>query len=381
MKNDFIKEENFILLRYDLQFFAEEGPGGEKTEEPTSKRLDDARDKGQVAKSKEIGSAFSLLAAFILLQLILPGVGHTFQAVFPSIYNRLPELTTLHNGEVPKAAVSAIMRTAFIDMLLICAPFFAVTFLVALICGLAQVGWKFTSEPLKPKFSKMNPISGLKRIISKESIFGLVLATLKIALISVVVYNYLMGREESIFLLYDIPLNRAIELLGDMVVGLGIRIAVTYMIIALADFIYQKRKFHEDMKMTKQEIKDEIKNDEGDPQIKAQQRQRMRQAAQRRMMQDIPKADVVITNPTHFAVAVQYDQSKYPAPVIVAKGADHLAKKIKEIAKKNKIEIVENKPLARTLYANVEVGEMIPPEMYKAVAEVLAFVYHAQGKT
>ena len=153
-----------------------------------------------------------------------------------------------------------------------------------------------------------------------------------------------------------------------------------YMVIAILDLVYQKRKFKKDQMMTKQEIKDEYKQSEGDPQIKGKIRQKMREASQRRMMQDIPKADVVITNPTHYAVAVRYDSEQEAAPVVLAKGEDYLAQKIKEVAKENKVEIVENKPLARMLYHNVDIGEQIPPELYQAVAEVLAMVYHMQGK-
>lgn len=152
------------------------------------------------------------------------------------------------------------------------------------------------------------------------------------------------------------------------------------MVIALLDFAYQKWKFRQDMMMTKQEVKDEYKNQEGDPQIKGKQRQRMREASQRRMMQQLPEADVVITNPTHFAVAIKYDPDRYDAPYVLAKGEDYLAQKIKEIAREHDIEIVENKPLARMLYANVDIGGLIPPELYQAVAEVLAFVYHLKGK-
>ena len=165
-----------------------------------------------------------------------------------------------------------------------------------------------------------------------------------------------------------------------IVTDLGIRIAAVYMVIAFADFAYQKYKFAKDMKMTKQEVKDEYKQSEGDPQIKGKIRQKMREASQRRMMQDLPKADVVITNPTHYAVAIKYDPEVAEAPTVLAKGEDYLAQRIKEIARENHVEIVENKPLARMLYANVEVGEAVPPELYQAVAEVLAFVYHLQGK-
>ncbi len=175
-------------------------------------------------------------------------------------------------------------------------------------------------------------------------------------------------------------MNQAIAQIGDLVINLGLRICFFYTLIAAADFIYQKFKFKKDMKMTKQEVKDEYKNQEGDPAVKSKQRQRMMEASRRRMMQQLPEADVVITNPTHYAVAIKYDPEIYDAPYVVAKGADYLAQKIKDTAKENHIEIVENKPLARMLYANVEVGGIVPPELYQAVAEVLAFVYHLQGK-
>ena len=177
------------------------------------------------------------------------------------------------------------------------------------------------------------------------------------------------------FLVYDIPLLQVILLVGSIVIDAGLQISLVYLIVGIADWFYQKHKFKEDMKMTKQEVKDEYKNTEGNPEIKGRQRSRMREASQRRMMQSLPSADVVITNPTHYAVAIKYDASQYSAPVVVAKGEDYLAMKIREAAKEHQIEIVENKPLARMLYANVDVGEEVPPELYQAVAEVLAFVY------
>ncbi|WP_330369758.1 EscU/YscU/HrcU family type III secretion system export apparatus switch protein [Butyrivibrio sp. FCS014] len=195
-----------------------------------------------------------------------------------------------------------------------------------------------------------------------------------------VIYSFFTGRTESLFLLYDIPLKQAIGLMGSLIIDLGIRLAAAYIVIAAIDLIYQRRKFHKDMMMTKQEVKDEYKNSEGDPAVKGAQKRRMMEASRRRMMQQLPEADVVITNPTHFAVAIKYDADENDAPIVVAKGADYLAQKIKEVARENNVEIVENKPLARMLYTNVEVGELVPPELYKAVAEVLAYVYHLQGK-
>ena len=194
------------------------------------------------------------------------------------------------------------------------------------------------------------------------------------------IYNYIKDKAEYLFFLYDMPLLQALRLVGDFVINLGIRISIVYIVIAVADFIYQKVKFKKDMMMTKQEVKDEYKQQEGDPQVKGKIRAKMREVSQRRMMQALPQADVVITNPTHYAVAIKYDPEQYDAPIVLAKGEDYLAQKIKEVAREHNVEIVENKPLARMLYANVDVGQLVPPELYQAVAEVLAFVYQLKGK-
>ena len=373
-------EESKRILQYDLQFFAKDGPGGEKTEEPTGKKLNDARKEGQVAKSKEIANAFSMLALFLMLKLYLGILGTGFIENFSAVYNQIPDLVTLYEGNIPFISIQVLVRSMMIELLILIAPIFIVGVLVVFICDVVQVKWKPTTKPLKPKFSKLNPIQGFKKIISLNSFVELIKSALKLGLVGYVAYSYLIERVGQIFILYDIGLNQAVGLMGQIVTDLGLRIAGVYMVIAFLDFAYQKWKFKEDMKMTKQEVKDEFKNQEGDPQIKGKQRQRMREASMRRMMQQLPQADVVITNPTHYAVAIKYDPDKYDAPYVIAKGEDHLAQRIKEVAKENDIEIVENKPLARMLYANVEIGGLIPPELYQAVAEVLAFVYHLKGK-
>ena len=373
-------KNNLLLLEYNLQFFAKDGPGGEKTEQPTAKKLDDARKEGQVAKSKEIGNAFSLLALFLVMKLYLGIMGNAFLRGFHAVYNQIPDIIKLYNGELPIASIYTLIRTMMFQLLIIIAPILLVALAVAIICDIVQVKWKPTSKPLKPKFNKLNPIKGMQRFFSANSIVELLKSLAKLAVIGYVVYSYLQDRLSQVLILYDISLNQAIALIGEIVIDLGIRIAAIYMIIAFLDFAYQKWKFKEDMKMTKQEVKDEYKNQEGDPQIKGKQKQRMREASMRRMMQQLPEADVVITNPTHYAVAIKYDPDKYDAPYVLAKGENHLAQRIKDVAKENNIEIVENKPLARMLYANVEIGELIPPELYQAVAEVLAFVYHLKGK-
>lgn len=368
------------MLEYNLQFFAKDGPGGEKTEPATEKKLRDARKEGQVAKSKEIANAFGLLALFLLMKLYVGYMGNRFLGGFHSIYTRIPDYVKMYDGQVPVRNIGVVFNHTILDMLLIMAPVLLVGVVVAFVCDVAQVKWRPTGKPLKPKFSKLNPIKGFKKIISKDSIVELIKSLLKIGLIIYVVYSYLQDKVNQIFLLYSISLKQGIALVGDLVIDLGIRVSAIYLVIGFLDYAYQKHKFSEDMKMTKQEVKDEYKDQEGDPQIKGKQKQRMREASQRRMMQKLPEADVVITNPTHYAVAIKYDAEKYEAPMVLAKGEDYLAQKIKEVAKEHHIEIVENKPLARMLYANVEVGELIPPELYQAVAEVLAFVYHLQGK-
>lgn len=369
-----------ILLQYNLQFFAKDGPGGEKTEEPTSKKLEDARKDGQVAKSKEIANAFGLLSLFLVMKLYLGTMGTRFLELFSAVYGQIPAVNKMYNGNLPIASLQVLIRSMMLRLLLIIAPVLLVGVAVAFVCDVVQVKWQPTTKPLKPKFNKLNPVKGFGRLFSANSIMELLKSVLKLGLIGYMVYSYLKDRVSDIFLLYDISLNQAIGLIGEVVVDLGIRIAAVYMIIAFLDFAYQKWKFKEDMKMTKQEVKDEYKNQEGDPQVKSKQKQRMREASMRRMMQQLPEADVVITNPTHYAVAIKYDADKYDAPYVLAKGENYLAQRIKDVAKENNIEIVENKPLARMLYANVEVGGLVPPELYQAVAEVLAFVYHLKGK-
>ncbi len=369
-----------MILQYDLQFFAKDGPGGEKTEQPTSKKLQDARNEGQVAKSKEVTNAFELLTFFLLLMVWMEFMGTFFTGNMYDIYSQIPEYIKMYDGYIQEKTFTTLFVKSMLRVVLIMAPFLLCGFLVAFLTNLLQVKWRVTTKPLQPKFNKLNPVNGFKRFFSVNSLMELVKSLLKIGLIGYVVYSYLKKNMPPLYLFYDMSLNQGLEQVGRLVLGLGLRISLFYMLIALLDFIYQKVKFKNDMKMTKQEVKDEFKNQEGDPQIKSKQRQRMQEASRRRMMQQLPQADVVITNPTHYAVAIKYDLQIYDAPYVIAKGADYLAQKIKESARENHIEIVENKPLARMLYANVDVGSVVPPELYQAVAEVLAFVYHLQGK-
>ncbi|MCQ2520166.1 MAG: flagellar biosynthesis protein FlhB [Lachnospiraceae bacterium] len=367
------------MLEFNLQFFAD-GPGGEKTEPATEKKKSDARDEGQVAKSKEINNAFSLMALFLLLKFYGLSLGTKLTGMFSLVYDDIPEYLKNYDGRVNVKDLTGLFSSVVLQILIIMLPIYIVAFAVSFICDVAQVKWHPTAKPLKPKGSKLNPISGFKKIFSKQAIIELIKSILKILIIGWVVYSYITKNVSGFFLLYDVTLYAGVANVCALIINLGFRISAAYLIIAFADYAYQRWKYSDDLKMTKQEVKDEYKQQEGDPQVKGKIKQRMMQASRQRMMQDVPKADVVITNPTHYAVAIVYDAENYDAPIVLAKGADYLAQKIKEIARESDVEIVENKPLARMLYANVEVGEMVPPELYQTVAEVLAFVYKLKGK-
>lgn len=366
-----------ILLPLDLQMFAKDGEGGEKTEDATQKKLEDVRKEGNVAKSKEIVTAATLLTLYICLRFLIGFVGnqliHTFDTYYSMISRMINEGITISN-------FNKLFLNCSISIGIVIAPFLLSGLVVSILSNSLQFKFKVTTKPLQPKFSKMNPISGFKRMFSLNTLMELIKSILKIVLIAYVSYSVIVDHTDDIFLIYDIPIGQALLLMYDIILELLLKICVIFIVIAAADFLYQRWKFKDDNKMSKQEVKDEYKNTEGDPQVKGQQKQRMRQASQRRMMAAVPEADVVITNPTHFAVALSYKSGEHAAPVVVAKGADFMAGRIKEIAKENNVDIVENKPLARMLYYNVDVDAEIPPELYQAVAEVLAYVYQLHNK-
>ena len=368
------------MLELNLQYFAKEGPGGEKTEEPTAKKKEDTRKEGKVAKSKEMSSGVQLIALFLILKFWVGHMGANFMELFSELYEKMPAYTTYWGGRIVASDYRILFNGVLVELLIQLLPFFLVGVVISVLVNMLQFKFKISTKPLQPKFNKLNPISGMKKLFSKEKIMELLKSIAKIILIMAVVYSTIKNDWVYLVKFYQMPLTQAIELIGNIVINMGLRISLVFMIIAFIDLIYERRKFKEDIKMTKQEVKDEYKNAEGDPQIKGKIRQKMREASQRRMMQDVPKADVVITNPTHFAVAIRYDANEGSAPKVLAKGADFIAQKIKDIARENNVEIVENKPLARMLYANVDVGQEVPPELYQSVAEVLALVYKMQGK-
>ncbi len=368
-----------MLLDYNLQFFAKDGPGGEKTEPATAKKLSDARSEGQVCKSRELEQAATLVALFLLLRMFVGSMGSGFIEVFYDVYRKIPE-TVSAAGEISSVDAMSYFQHVIIASVKLVWPFFLAGVLIAFLVNVVQVKWRVTTKPLRPKFSKLNPMNGFKRIFSANSLFELLKSIVKVVLIAVIAFTTVRSHVNEIFLMLNLTLQQAIAEIGTLVIDVGWRIALVYCVVGVVDYVYQRHKFNEDMKMTKQEVKDEMKNTEGDPVIKGKQRQRMQEASRRRMMQDVPKADVVITNPTHYAVALKYDAGMGQAPVLLAKGADLVAQRIKEIARENHVEIVEDKPLARMIYTNVEIGREIPPELYQAVAEILAAVYRAQNR-
>jgi len=369
-----------LAIKLNLQFFAQDGPGGEKTEPATNKKLKDVRKEGQVAKSKEIITAVSLLSIFILLKIYVAGIGNGFLEAFNEIYSYFETVTSTSGFGLESEMAVDILKNVGMMIITIIAPVLIVGVVIAILGNALQQSWMVTAKPLKPKASKISPLNGFKRMFSFKQVFELIKAIAMMTILAIVVWSTVKKQVYVIYSFYDVSLYTAIVRCGQIIIDLGIRVSLVFLIIGVVDLIYQRHKFKNDNMMTKQEIKDEFKDSEGDPQVKGMIRRRMNEISRRRMMQALPEADVVITNPTHFAVALKYDPESGKAPVVIAKGADYLAFQIKDKAREYNIEIVENKPLARILYHNIEIGEEIPPELYVAVAEILAAVMKTKNR-
>ena len=369
-----------LLLKLNLQFFAKDGPGGEKTEPATSKKLNDIRKEGQVAKSKELITAVSLMSLFIILKIYLSKLGTGLIDVYTQVYDSISKVVDDSYNGLPIRTAGSVMQQVIIDMIKLVIPILLVAIVIAILGNMLQQKWMVTAKPLQPKFSKISPISGFKRMFSVRQLVELIKSIAMISIIMIVVYNTVKSKMNILLTFYDVGLNTALSTIGSIIIDLGIKISAVFLIVGFADLFYQRIKFKNDNMMTKQEIKDEFKNTEGDPQVKGQIKRRMQEVSRRRMMQQLPEADVVITNPTHFAVALKYEPDAGKAPVVIAKGADYLAFQIKDKAKEYNIAIVENKPLARILYHNIDIGMEIPPELYQAVAEILAVVMRTNNR-
>ena len=359
-----------MLLPLDLQLFA-----GEKTEKATPKKRRDARRKGQVAKSGELPSAAVLLGTAVLLFLYASVMREKIEQLFlVSFYDYMLMELTFEN-------ISVVFSQLISQGLILMAPIFLAAIIVAVAATYAQIGFLLSAEAMKPNFSKLNPIKGIANLFKLRSLVELLKSVLKLTIIGVVVYNAIWGEKEQFMQMGNWDLAHTFSYTARIILSLGVQIGVILCILALFDYAYQRYEYEKNLRMTKQEVKQEYKNMEGDPLIKSRIREKQRKMAMQRMMQEVPKADVVITNPTHFAVAIKYDAEQSDAPVVVAKGMDYVALKIREIAEANGVIQMENKPLARALYNEVEIGQTIPAELFQAVAEVLAYVYKLKGKT
>lgn len=361
---------NLLEMRLDLQFFA-----GEKTEKATPKKRQDSRKKGQVLKSADVTSAIVLLAVFIFLFFSAGFLRTEIFSFFNVTFTKYMLIETL----TIETAVE-IYKDLLIEMAIILLPIMGVAVVAAIAANFFQFGLLFTTEPLKFDLKKIDPIQGLKRIFSLKAIIELLKSLLKISFIgSVTTLIIWMNLEQVLSLSFKTPWD-TLSTIGWLTAMMGIAASSVLLFISVLDFFYQRYDYEKNLKMSKQDIKDEHKNSDGDPIIKSRIRQRQREMAMRRMMQEVPSADVVITNPTHFAIALKYDDDSMDAPIVVAKGADFVAQKIKLIARENDVVMVENRPLARAMYDQVEIGQRIPDEFFKAVAEVLAYVYRIKQK-
>lgn len=342
---------------------------GDKTEEPTGKKLSDARKKGQIPRSKDIGIALSMLICTLLLATVTGIVGKTLKDVM--IYFLQDGLLKV----VDESSLTSIVLLV-VTKIGICTMLFAIPIMIGgIVSGLAQTRFLFTTEPLKPNFKKLNPISGFKNMFSKKSAADLIKNLAVVSIIGFLGYKYVTDNFSSIMQIGNSYMPTiGIEVIN-LIVGIFTQITIILIIIAATDFFLQTKFYKKDMKMSKQEVKDEYKQMEGDPQIKGKIKQKQREMAMSRMMSNVPDATVVVTNPTHLAIAIKYEDGQMEAPKVVAKGADNLALKIKEVALENNVTIMENKPLARMLYEQVEVNSDVPQDMYQAVAEILAVVY------
>ncbi len=353
---------------------ADESPtGGERTEEPSSKRREDFRKKGQVAQSKEVQTAALFTIVLLFWLMYLPIFWKSFTELIFSLWQA--------SGQYDITPTSTIALATFLLQKtgLLLAPLFLLVILVSFFSSFFQFGWLLTSNPLIPDFSKLDPIAGMARFFSKKSLIEVIKSLLKVILIGWISFSTVLDHFNEALILIDTDIGNTLSYLAKVSALIMAKICAILVLLAFLDFLFIRWEMEEKMKMTKQEQKEEFKESEGDPHIKAQIRSIQQEMARKRMMAEVPKADVVVTNPTHLAVAIRYNAQEMNAPLVVAKGADLLALKIREIALAHKVPIIENPPVARILH-KLDLGEHIPENLFKAIAEILAHVYSLKGK-
>ncbi len=342
----------------------------QKTEEASTKRLRQTEERGQFSQSREMTSAFVLMFAILGFSIAGRESSLKVMAFWRHTFGQV-HAVQVNPGEMQKLLVSTVYSIAEI-----LAPLLLLIMLGGVLANLIQTGgFKFSLHPLQPNFGKLNPLKGFARIFSKNSLGELVKSIFKVWIVSVVVYYTIKDHFDMLPALMEFSVGQILAFMGEVGLEIMIKVLLIMIVLAAADFSFQKFLYLENLKMTKQEVKDERKDTEGNPQVKQRIRTAQLQMARRRMMAAVPQADVVVTNPTHISVAIKYDNSRHEAPVVVAKGEGNVAFKIREIAREHNIPLVEDKPLARALNKTVDIGQYIPASLYKAVAEILAYVY------
>ncbi|NPV92035.1 MAG: flagellar biosynthesis protein FlhB [Firmicutes bacterium] len=364
-----LSELNPAAKWFDLQLFA-----GEKTEKATPRRRQEARKRGQVVKSVELNSALLLLVTFSTLYLSLPYLWEGWGAF------TVKAISNYTRTNLDEAFLSSLMLETTLVSAKMVLPIVGAAFVTGLVVSVLQVGFLVSGEGLKMNLGRLNPLEGFKRLFSKRAVVELFKSIWKVVAVGYIAYNAVYGNIALFPQLMDADIWTAVELVNEMIFSIAWKVGLLLLVMAVLDYFYQWWEMEQSLKMSKQEIKDEYKQMEGDPQIKAKIKERQRKMAMQRMMSQVPQADVVITNPTHFSVALSYQAKLMDAPVVVAKGQDLIALRIREIARQNGVTIVEDKPLAQALYRSVEIGDKVPPELYQAVAEVLAFVYRLKRR-
>jgi flagellar biosynthetic protein FlhB len=346
----------------------------EKTEPPTVRRRREAREQGNVARSNDLGAAVVLLGGLIGLYFTARPIAIRLVEIMRLCLGSTDESVTQPQalGELTVLAVQTMGPMLF--------PMFIALMVASLIVSFAQVGWLLTLEPLKPSLNKLNPISGLKRFVSMQQAVTLGLSVLKMAAAILVAYFTIRQQYPLLVTAAAMPTAGIVVLLAKMLFTLAVRLSALLLLLAILDYAYQKYRYEQDLKMTKQEVKEEHRSMEGDPQLKARRRRVQLDIAMQRMRNEVPKADVVVTNPTEIAVALRYDEATMAAPRVVAKGKGFMAEQIRKMAIEHGVPLVEKKPLAQALYKTVEIGQEVPPQFYRAVAEILAYVYELTGR-
>ena len=345
-----------------------------KTEKPTGKKISDAKSKGKVPRSREMTSAISLIAAMTALYATSGMILTTMKRDMREIFGGLASI------DVSYAGAHSMMIKQFGYIALILAPFVIIVAAAGVLVEMSQGGITISSEKLKLDLGKLNPISGMSKLFNKDSLFEVAKSFMKLAIVSYMAYKVLTEEMEGIIYLVDRDLSGILDFIGHLAFKIVLHTCGVLIVLAVLDLAFVKWRFLDNLKMTKQEVKDEHKNAEGDPAVKGKLKQKQFQMARRRMRQIIPTADVVVTNPTHYAVALKYDRTRNAAPQVLFKGVDLMALQIKIVARENNVMLVENRFLARELYSQVEEGAEIPEGLFAAVAEILAYVYSLKGK-